>query len=121
MTVDNGFADVNLSVGDLCFAAIDLQLQPYKTFTHGEGDPRARPRRPHYATEWGLRDRKRAEDWWSKRSHLSLRELQIEVLEWIDTEESRSLTQFEPKERDWIKVELSSLRSARLPLDRGVP
>jgi hypothetical protein len=63
LTADGGAADVNFTVGQLCFHAIDLQLQPYKTCSRGEGDPRNRPRRPHYLAELRLHDPIEAQKW----------------------------------------------------------
>ena len=121
LTADGGAADVNFTVGSLCFSAIDLQLQPYGLWTHGEGDPRHRPRRPHYMTHAELNKIELANAWWESRKGRTLLELQTEVLEWIYAEESKDTEKYLDSERKWIADTLKSIKKSRKSLRRGVP
>jgi hypothetical protein len=121
LTADGGAADVNFTVGQLCFHAIDLQLQPYKTYSRGEGDPRNRPRRPHYLAKLSLKDPIESRKWIDSLENKSLLQLQIEVLDWVIEEESKDRTKYSAVEHEWLQETLETLKSAKEPLPRGVP
>ncbi|MBM3966921.1 MAG: hypothetical protein FJ308_17920 [Planctomycetes bacterium] len=121
LTADGGAADVNFTVGQLCFSAIDLQLQPYKTYSRGEGDPRNRPRRPHYLAKVRLNDPIESRKWIDSLENKSLLQLQIEVLEWVIEEESKDRTKYPAVETAWLHETLETLNKAREPLPSGVP
>ncbi|MFN7889164.1 MAG: hypothetical protein ACK5OC_02635, partial [Pirellula sp.] len=121
LTADGGAADVNFTVGQLCFSAIDLQLQPYKTYSRGEGDPRNRPSRPHYLAKLDLRDPAKTQDWIDSLKNKTLLQLQIEVLEWVIEEESKDRTKYPAVEHDWLHETLETLKKAEEPLPSGVP
>ncbi|MCY2984161.1 MAG: hypothetical protein NTY15_11085 [Planctomycetota bacterium] len=121
LTADGGAADVNFTVGQLCFSAIDLQLQPYKTYSRGEGDPRNRPRRPHYLSKLDLRDPEKTQNWINSLENKTLLQLQIEVLEWVIEAESKERTKYPSVELDWLHETLEILKKAKEPLPSGVP
>jgi hypothetical protein len=121
LTADGGVADVNFTVGQLCFSAIDLQLQPYKTYSRGEGDPRNRPRRPSYLSKQDLRDPAKAQKWIDSLKNKTLLQLQIEVLEWVIEEESKDRTKYHALEHDWLHETLETLKKAKEPIPSGVP
>ena len=121
LTADGGAANVNFTVGQLCFKAIDLQLQPYKTYSRGEGDPRNRPRRPHYLAKLDLGDPAKTQSWIDSLENKTLLQLQIEVLEWVIEEESKDRTKYPAVEHDWLNETLETLKKAKEPLPSGVP
>ncbi|MGN6546807.1 MAG: hypothetical protein ACTHK7_17255 [Aureliella sp.] len=121
LTADTGAADTNFTVGALCFAIVDLHLQPYKVYSEGQGDRRARATRPHYATHFKLKDPAAARAWWEPRKGKTMRELQIEVLEWIVSEETKEPAKYGESERRWLAETLESLRKSDEPLQHGYP
>ncbi len=121
LTADAGSAERNFTVGNLCYQAIALQLQPYGNFTAGEGDPRSRKRRPSYLKHIQLRDPEAARKWWKSHDKLTLREMQIEVLKWVIEEEAETPDEYEDDEREWLSDTLESLKKSDKPMRRGSP
>lgn len=121
LTADGGAAEHNYTVGDVCYFAVEYQLQPYGTFTEGKGDPRFRERRPHYPEHIQLEDPQAARKWWESHKHMTLHEMQIEVLQWVIDEEAKSPKDFEAVERKWLSRQLNSLKKSKKPLPMGSP
>lgn len=116
-TRDGGAADVNLSVGDQCRAILKSYLQPYgHQFTAGVSDPRFVPHRPSYFRNYDLDNPKSAAKWWESRKEKSLRELQIETLEWVIAEEAKRPKDYIDKEREYLSDVLKKLKNGKEPL-----
>lgn len=118
---DGGSAMRDWTVGQMCYHVIELQLQPYKTFTEGGFDPRSRKRRPDYAKHINLRDPKAANQWWETRKKWSLHEFQVEALEWVVDEERNDQESFLEVERNAMTEALRKLKATKKPLKPGVP
>jgi hypothetical protein len=52
---------------------------------------------------------------------MTLREMQMEALQWVIDEESKDPKGYHDLERRWLAETLASLRQSDKPLDRGVP
>lgn len=126
MTLDTGFYEENLSVGRLCSEIIDGHIQPWGIFTSPgkkgnddrftDGDPRFRPRRPSYEAHW-----KDFDAWWASHKDKSLREIQIEALEWTIAEELKQPKDYSQDEIDGLKTMLGKLKASDQPLRPSVP
>jgi hypothetical protein len=121
-TADGGAADVNWSVGQACLDRIRCSLQPYGPhYLAGEDDPRGFPRRPNYVRHHNIHEPAGAKTWWETRKDKSLRELQIETLEWVIAEEAKTPEKYSNRERAFLKKVLTKLRTAKEPLKPSVP
>ncbi len=121
LTADGGPMDKNFTVGDLCYYIVELQIQPDKGWTVGDGDPRSRKFRPHYPTHLNLRDKTDAAKWWERNKDKSLVEIQIAVIEWTIEEEEKHPTEYTEEERSALKMRLHELSKAGKPLPSTVP
>ena len=88
-TADGGSSDVNWSVGRACSDILICHLQPYGGIAHSGDHPGIRPR-PSYSQHHNLRTAAGAKLWWETRKDKSLRDLQIEALEWVIAEEAKT-------------------------------
>lgn len=119
--MDEGSADVNSSVGRACLDIVRCHLQPYGTFTVGEGSPLARSVRPQYVVQFNLIDYKSAAKWWEARTEKSMQDLQIEVLEWVIAKEEKASKKYSKKEIAYLSDILTNLRKAKMPLKPAWP
>jgi hypothetical protein len=137
-TRDLGSDDFDLPVGEVCAIIIASQLQPIQFFPLGatkredRGDPRGRrPPRPRYFYEQELNKPKTFETWWKAHEKKSLREIQIEVLEWmIQRERQENLKPkdhsgrpqgYSEREIQYLQAELEKLRKSDKPLPPRFP
>jgi hypothetical protein len=118
-TRDAGPAEENYSVGYVCKLIIDRQLQPCGYFTRGakdktgrEEDPRTHSRRPSYFEHFELDKSRTFESWWNVHKNKSMRDIQIEVLEWIVTREKRKPKDYSENEIACLKTMLAKLRKS---------
>jgi hypothetical protein len=127
-TMDAGPADANFSVGHVCELIIDGHLQPCGYFTRGvkdkngqERDPRTRSRRPSYFEHFKLDKSKTFESWWNFHKSKSMRDIQIEVLEWIVVREKRNPEDYSENEIAYLKTMLAKLRKSDLAIPPYFP
>jgi hypothetical protein len=99
------------------------QLQPYAVSCLGDRargkikfDPRERPIRPNYLKHNNLWDPKAAAAWWEQRKDKSLRELQLEALQWVLAEEQKAPKQYSEEDRAYLKELISKLEAGTEPL-----
>ncbi|MGA2031678.1 MAG: hypothetical protein ABSG68_05440 [Thermoguttaceae bacterium] len=103
---------VDWSVGRACFEIIRDHLEPrWKR----SGPPRAP--RPSYSEHCNLNKRAQAKAWWEIRKQKSLRELQIEALEWVVGEEARVPEKYPERDRKYLQAVLAGLRAGDAPLE----
>lgn len=121
LTADGGSMDVNFTVGELCYYLVELQIQPDKGWTAGEGDPRFRTLRPHFPQHIQLRDKDAAMKWWEQIKTKSLTEIQIVVTEWTIAEEAKQPSEFTDEERKALSERLQRLRTTNKPIPSTVP
>jgi hypothetical protein len=81
LTGEGRACETNWTVGEACRDMIDYELQPYGTWSEDRGDPRRHF--PRYFYQFGLNTRDGAKKWWKTHKDKTLRELQIEALEWV--------------------------------------
>jgi hypothetical protein len=118
-TDDAGEVMSNWSVGSACYDIIDSQVQAYNGMWNGtadDGDPRERPRRPTPFQQDELEDSSKFRTWCEVRKHKTLRELQIESLEWTIAEEAKRPQSFSDVERKHLQDVLTKLRASNQPL-----
>jgi hypothetical protein len=95
-----------MNVGSVCYAIVYSQVQPYGTWAENKvGDPRSVPGRPGYS----LGEKKEALIWWEKNKSKSLKEIQLEVLDWVIAEETK-------KPKSYIDEERKALADMRAEL-----
>lgn len=121
LTADAGPMDKNFTVGDLCYYIVELQIQPDKGWTVGQGDPRFRKFRPHFPTQIKLRDKTAAMSWWEQNKDKSLVEIQIAVTEWTIAEEERVASDYTEEEKAALTKRLHDLRHTKKPLPSTKP
>lgn len=122
LTQDSGDLDKNYSVGFLCRDILVSSLQP-DVWDHKEGGTsfRRRPTQPDYIAHYQLLNPESAKEWWKSRKDRSLRELQIEVLEWIIVEEKKSPETYKQAELTKLLEELRDLRASSEPRKLDFP
>jgi hypothetical protein len=121
-TADRGDADDNWSVGRACFDIVRCQLEPFCGFSVPRNETTDRgPPRPCYAAHINLRNPASAKVWWEARKSKSLRELQIEALQWAIAEEAKTPERYSDKERTKLQRVLAKLRVGNVPLAPTVP
>jgi hypothetical protein len=118
-TDDEGSRNTNWAVGLACSDILICHLQPFGTLVDDK-DACRRPR-PSYSEYYNLRTSAGAKLWWETRKDKALRELQIEVLEWIIAEEVKTPANYPDRERASLKDVLTKLRAAKKPLLPSVP
>lgn len=106
----------NWTVGQSCREIVASNLQPYGTLVTSalRQNPAGRLHRPHYCFA-NLRTREQAAQWWKARQNKSLRELQIEVLEWILAEEQKEANKY-ADDIALLKPRLETLKKSTEPL-----
>lgn len=115
-TMDVGSTDFNLSVGSACLDIVRSYLEPFGSFAKGEGGPLTRAVRPQYVNHFKLSDRKSAEQWWNARKTKTMRDLQIEVLDWVIGKERENGKKYSKEEITYIEDVLTKLRKSNEPL-----
>ena len=101
-TEDSGPGYYNWSVGRACSDIFICHLQPHDFASHfalNGGDSRFETKRPYYCVYYKLRTSAGAKLWWETRKAKSLRELQIETLEWVIAEEAKTPAIYSDRER----------------------
>jgi hypothetical protein len=90
---------------------------------HKEGGTsfRRRPDEPDYIAHYKLFQPSQATKWWEERKNKSLRDLQIEVLEWVLAEETKSPEAFSDVQRERVEKQLTALRKSKTPMKPGYP
>jgi hypothetical protein len=116
-TTDAGSSDSNWSVGRACSGIVWCQLFPTFKFEGGE----SRPWPPSYQVHFRLSTASGAKAWWDTHKQKSLRELQIEVLEWTIAEESKAPEKYSNDARSRLMEMRAELRIRKAPLEPGVP
>jgi hypothetical protein len=122
-TADAGSEDYNWSVGKACFDIVRCHLQPLGTFSLSSGDRHGgggRPR-PNYFYRQNLQRAAEAKRWWESRKQKSLCDLQIEVLDWVITEEAKTPKEYSDEERTYLLDLLTKLRAGNVPLTPTLP
>ncbi len=117
-TEDEGAGNGNWSIGRACSDIVICHLQPYDNYyhlSHGEGDNPGRPR-PSYSKQYDLRTSAGAKLWWEAHKGKSLRELQIETLEWVIAEEAKTPAIYTDGERAYLHEVLTKLQTEKTPL-----
>ncbi len=117
LTEDAASCEFAFSVGTICYRTVDTHLQPYGPHTKGEGDPRERASRPNYIRQQKLTTPKVFQTWWKVSKDKTMRDVQIEVLEWTIAEEERRPKDFSVEERKYLKGVLIGLRKS----DKALP
>lgn len=79
------------------------------------------PKRPSYFEHYELDNPKSAAKWWESRQKKSLRELQIETLEWVIAEEAKRPKDYIDEEREYLSSVLKELRDRKEPLSPSWP
>jgi len=122
LTADSGDVDQNYTVGQLCRDILTSHLQP-NVWDRKQGGTsfRRRPSEPDYLTHNKLFEPQHARTWWAERKDKSLRDLQLELLEWVLAEETRSPEKYGDAERDRVRQRLEALRKSNAPLKPGYP
>ena len=123
-TEDAGPVYCNWTVGHACSDIFICHLQPYDFVSHfalSGGDSRFERKRPYYWVHYNLRTSAGAKLWWETRKDKSLRELQIETLEWVIAEEAKTPAIYSDLERAYLNDELTTLRARKTPLPPYVP
>ncbi len=126
-TADGGADNVNWTVGRACHDIVRCNLQPYgcsMSFNVDDPDapdPRTHPCRPCYMEHYRLDDPKEAKTWWEAHKDKSLRELQLEALEWVIAEEAKKPTKYPKSERAHLSGISEKLQSSKDPLPATVP
>ncbi len=107
----------NVTVGRTCFLIVQNNLEAYKHLdVVKKGDSREDPARPEYAVFCKLKEPKTAASWWKTRQDKSLRELQIETLEWVISQEKKSPDEFTPSELKNLREALKTLQARNEPI-----
>ncbi len=122
LTEDSGDLEKNYTVGFLSRDILVSSLQP-DVWGHKEFGTsyRRRPHQPDYVSHYKLLAPKSSKEWWKTRKDRSLRELQIEVLEWILVEERRAPEKYSDGDRNKIEKELDDLKASSVPRKLGFP
>jgi hypothetical protein len=122
LTQDSGDLDKNYSVGFLCRDILVSSLQP-DVWDHKEGGTsyKRRPTQPDYISHYRLMNPESAKEWWKSRKDRSLRELQIEVLEWILVEEMKLPETYSDADLNKVQQQLRELNASREPRKLGFP
>lgn len=122
LTADAGDFDRNYTVGELCRDILSSHLQS-DVWDHKSGGTsfRRRPDQPDYLAHHKLFEPKAAKEWWKTRKDKSLRELQIEVLEWVVEEEVKAPDKYPEAERAKIRETVKKLKASEKPLEPGFP
>ncbi len=110
-------AQINKTVDQVCIHLVDSHLEPYSAL----GGPGSRfsqrsPRPPNYFAHFKLGEPKTAHEWWETRKEKSLKELQIEVLEWVISEEEKLAEKYTDNDRDSMRKKLGDLRMQDNPI-----
>lgn len=117
LTGEGHMCDANWTVGRACRDMIDCELQPYGTWSQDKNDPRHYF--PRYFYDFDLDTREGAKKWWKTHKNKTLRELQIEVLEWV-IPELKNEKAFD-EIRTQLKSDLAKLRAGTKPLEPTEP
>lgn len=122
LTEDSGDLEKNYTVGQLCRDILVSHLQS-DVWGRKEGGTsfRGRPSEPDYLAHYKLFEPEHARKWWATHKDKSLRELQLEVLEWVLAEEIKSPEKYSAAERDRVRQRLEELRKSKTPLKAGFP
>ncbi|MGD0900357.1 MAG: hypothetical protein ABR915_21200 [Thermoguttaceae bacterium] len=122
LTEDAGDFYKNYSVGFLCRDILVSNLHP-DVWDHKEFGTafRRRPHQPDYVEHFKLLEPKSAREWYRTRTGLSLRELQIEVVEWVLQEEERLTKTYTNEDREAVRRELTELKASREPRRPSYP
>jgi hypothetical protein len=108
----------NLTVGDISKAIIFDQLQPYSNRPRSDDDPRGKPKRPGYPSEF-LWSQKAAKAWWEKNKHKSIIQMQLDVLDWVIAEEAKRPNDSSAEERRFVRNIRAELVKRREPMPPG--
>jgi hypothetical protein len=112
-TFETPSSDMNYSVGRACQAVLRdyITLGTYDlAMPNGADDPMFIKRRPSYVAHFNLFDKRTAQEWWEQRKNKSLKELQLETLEWTIAEEAKNPKDFTDRERKFLDTCLKNLR-----------
>lgn len=114
ITMDTGPADENFSVGRVCHLVMDGHLQPWQ-------DPRPGPGRPNYFSHHELESSKAFQSWWGTHKNRSMREIQIEVVEWIIAQEKQKPGVYLGEDVKILKRVLAELQKSDKPFPPTFP
>ena len=118
VTMDDGPAPVNVSVGQVCRDLIRAQVQPYGFWPEGYGDPRGKPKRPTFTGTF-LGSKKEALRWWEKNKGRTLYQIQLEALDWVIAEEAKRPRDFKDEEGEFLRKTRKELVKSGEPLEAG--
>ena len=123
-TRDSGSGYYNWSVGRACADIFICHLQPYDFASHfalSGSNSIGQIKRPCFWKQYNLRTSAGAKAWWETHKDKSLRELQIETLEWLIAEEARMPANYSDRERTYLNDTLTKLRASKMPLPPYLP
>jgi hypothetical protein len=106
------------SVGRMCQAIIEDQLQPYGLYSKAD-DPPTYPRRPVYPLPEGKAE---AAKWWDGNKKKDLRQLQLEVLDWVIAGEAKPQEDglaYHADEAKYLQGRREKLTKGKQPLPAG--
>lgn len=122
MTGDGIEAAVNKSVGQLCRDIVICHVRPYGPFTRPGSRGNAGTHRQHLPSYFHeFREPKDWHEWWQTRQDKPLKEVQIEILEWIVAEEHKTPDKYSTKELEGRQQLLDKLRMSDDPLKPSWP
>jgi hypothetical protein len=105
----------NWTVGEVCREIVISRIEPYGHYTPGTGDPRSRPQRPSYCRKY-LDTKDTATHWWQEHQNKTLREIQLEALDWIIAEEKAEDAKKFAKDIEFLEETRNKLNASTKPL-----
>jgi hypothetical protein len=119
LTEDNGFVDTNWTVGRACSDIIACHLKPYGYYNSSgpRDDGGKRWYRPAFPVP---RNVKAATEWWQKNKGRSLREMQIESIEWVIAQYQKRKEGSDGDEQRLAEM-LAKLKAGDKPLKPSFP
>jgi hypothetical protein len=111
-------ASANHTVGVVCRSIIYDQLEPYGPWPVCYGPGRPSRLRPDYQATF-LGSQESARQWWGKNQHKTLRQMQLEVLDWVIAEEAKRPQDFKDGEREHLQDIRKNLAQSRKALPPG--
>ncbi len=122
VTEDIGPYDKNFSVGQVCRLIMETQLQPYAYYPHGKAEQGTVGLSPEPCYFDGhMSTAKSFERWWKAHKDKSLREVQIEVLEWTISQVNENSGEKLAKEVKRLNDILKDLQDSDKPLPPHFP
>ena len=113
----NGYMH-NATVGRMCRIIVYDQIQPFGFWPCTNDDPRGKPKRPSYPSEF-LSNDKAASKWLEEHKDKSLYEIQLMVIVWVIERESENPKDFTDEERAAMREIREKLIESKKPMIPG--